>query len=173
MESLDHNYIPGEIWSKVLRIPFWVQIAVEGAGRSGFSGSIQEREKGLTYMIESCRERSENPLIYRILPDTQNKSELTEAVIRHHDQFLEELALEGVSTNKALQDRIFDVLPNLLESLRQYVSETIIEDYKVWLLHLAETVAMAAKENDLLGIGGERFSSAEKEFYTRLEKLLN
>lgn len=172
MESLDHHYIPGEIWRKVLRIPFWVQIAVEGAGKSGFSGSIQERGKGLTYMIESSREMEENPLINRILPNTRDKAGATEAVIRHHDLFLEELVQDGVNSNKALQDLIIESLPATLDSLKMYVSDEVIGEYKKWLLNLAEKVAMAAKENDLLGIGGERFSKAEREFYTRLEELL-
>ena len=64
---------PGSIMIKLRRLPYLVAMGMEGAGRSGFAGSVSERNAMVASLVEGRRSYPKNDLI-RSLQTKMNSS---------------------------------------------------------------------------------------------------
>lgn len=169
---MSHNpAYPPETWSKIRRLPFMVAIGMEGSGRSGPSGSAQERHATFVSILEAHKTYPDNVLIQSILPEGMG-NEAMEAALDLHDQALDQMESKGIVTREALMEHMEACLKETLPVMLEKEGQVSHDQYKEWLLHIAHEVALAAKEGDFFGIGGERFSAEEHRFYDALEALL-
>ena len=149
-------------WRDVRDTPHHVIVAVSVSGGSPFDEML-ERKAGLQAVVDAMH--STHPLLrdiavaenimkaqtdvrewYYTLPEGQR----TPAVLRN--KALESMgrALDAISVHGAPQDRLH---------------------YVEFIVALANRVAMAAREGDLLGVGGQLVSKEESGFIERLHSL--
>ena len=169
--QISEKYAP-EIWTIISRLPFMVAIGMEGVGRSGLAGSARERQATLQSILSARTEFPGNPLVSAILPMQEEEAQARLLVMKKHDAALEFLAESGIKNAGELWDRILVCVREVLPALEKREAGHTIADYSVWLLHIASRVAHAAKEGDFMGIGGERFSEEEQQYFRRLEAAL-
>lgn len=168
--DISKKYKP-QTWQKITRLPFMVAIGIEGAGRSGLSGSARERKASLDTILAARAEYPGNPIICEILPK-DDADQAVEAGLAQHDRVMDAIHTAGFRTTEELWDHSIDCLHEVIPALKKHEAGHTVTDYANWLLEIARQVAGAAKEGDFIGIGGERFSSREQEFVKRLEAAL-
>lgn len=170
MESTE-KYTP-DIWQKICRLPYMIAIGMEGAAKSGFAGSANERHSALLSILSARSEFPGNPLITNILPTKEAEDEALSIVLEKHDAALDFLSESGIETPNQLWETVLDCVGQVLPAIKKREAGHTLSDYASWLLKIAETVAMSAKEGDFMGFGGKKFSSVEHSFYNSLEQSL-
>lgn len=154
-------------WERICRIPFMVAIAMEGSGQSGVAGSARERQATIKSILQARQSYPENLLIREILPKGAGKEALV-AALRQHDAAMDQLESRGIRTREGLWSHLESCLRDTLPEIRATEGGQIAGEFTEWLLRIASSVALSAKEGDFMGIGGERFSAEEQAFYNAL-----
>lgn len=160
------------LWTQVRRLPYLVAMGMEGAGQSGWAGSASERHAMVLAMAGGKEAFSENNLIQAIVPKGATPEEIQFHVMERHDEILDCLNDLEIKDYAGLRKHIARVLDNVVGAIASRETEPCAEEYKSWVLQIAEGVAMAGKEGDFLGFGGERFSEGERKFYRELKEAL-
>ncbi len=160
-----------QTWQKITRLPFMVAIGIEGAGRSGLSGSTRERRATLEAILAARTDYPGNPIICEILPKDGEEQALV-AGLAQHDQVMDAIHEAGLRTTEDLWNHSIDCLHEVIPAMKKHEAGHTVTDYAKWLLEIARQVAEAAKEGDFMGIGGQRFSAREQEYVKRLEQAL-
>lgn len=163
---------PGSIWIKIKRLPYLIALVMEGAGRSGLAGSASERNAVVGSFEEGRRSYPKNDLIRAVVPDVSDENERMLHIARQHDEILDCLRYQDVEHHEGLKTHVLNVLVLVLGVIQAHESAQTVREFKDWLLLIAENIAHAGKEGDFLGIGGQRFSEEEQEFYNELRKHL-
>ena len=160
------------LWVKIRRLPYLVAMGMEGAEKSGISGSVNERHAMVESLVEGGKAYPDNDIIQAIVPGERDSGLLFEKAAEQHDEILNCLDYHDIQDNKGLQKHLLNVLKIVLGVITSREDQKIVAEYKEWLLRIAKNVAYAAKEGDFLGFGGERFSQGERDFYAALEEAL-
>ena len=160
------------LWTKIRRLPYLVSMGMEGVSRSGFAGSAGKRHAMAESFVEGRRSYPGNQIIRSLIPSVEDDTEHLLEITAQHDEILDCLDDQGVEKYGELKSHLHKVLNEVIEELQAHESSQTVREYKDWLLFIAQEVAMASKEGDFLGIGGERFSKKEREFYEELKNLL-
>lgn len=161
-----------DIWSKICRLPYIIAIGMQGAGNSGIAGSANERHHALLEILRARTEFPGNPIVTKILPLTDEDNDALIRVMDYHDEVLNDLEMNGLHSVAELWNYAFEVIGQVLPAIKKKEAGHTLSDYISWLRQIAIGVAKTAKEGDVLGLGGERFSDAEKEYYSKLEHVL-
>ena len=169
--SKNPGYAP-DIWNKIQRLPFMVAIGMEGTGKSGLAGSAQERNATFHSILEARDSYPDNTFIQGLLPPGTGEQGM-EAALNQHDMAMDQLEEKGIVTIEGLTDHLHTCLKETMPLILENEGQKHHDEFKEWLLHIASEVALSAKEGDFFGIGGQRFSDAEKRYYESLHDLLN
>lgn len=171
MESSDKY--ESEIWLKLSQLPYMVAIGMQGAGKSGIAGSASERHSSLLKILSARAEYPGNPLISSMLPLKDDEETAIMRVMDRHDAALNHLEASGIHTLEALWERILTWVEEVLPAIKKREAGHTLSDYISWLREIALGVANAAKEGDLMGVGGERFSEGERAYFNKLDAALH
>jgi hypothetical protein len=161
-----------DLWTKIRRLPFLVAMAMEGAARSGISGSARERHAMIESIIRGRYTYPGNEIINAIVPNGLGREELELEMARQHDDILDCMQEQDICDQERFRQHILKVLTLVTQTLDARESAETSLQYRTWLLDIAKKVAEAAKEGDFLGIGGSYFSEKERAFYKLLEERL-
>ncbi|MGH3991343.1 MAG: hypothetical protein ACRDSN_02635 [Pseudonocardiaceae bacterium] len=129
-----------EEWEKLVRGPALAALRVIAADRGG---TIRET-LSLGRAYAEARQRGGNGLLDEIV---SSPPQLDPAATRSPEQLPEQ-------ANQALREAI--------ELLERKATPEEVEDYRKFLLAVADTVAHAHKEGGFLGIGGKEVSESEQ-----------
>lgn len=150
-------------WQAVRNTPHHVIIAVSASGGSAFDEML-ERSVGLQAIVDATH--STNPLVSEIGGSTHIMQAQDD--VRKWYYTLD----EAHRTPQRLQDKAIETARYALETIRSQGSAEDVLQYSEFLLSLATRVARAAREGDILGIGGKLVSEGERQFIERLEQTL-
>ncbi len=167
----EENYRP-DTWIRIKRLPFLVAMAMEGAGRSGITGSVSERLAMVRGLAEGRKLFPGNSLIEAIVPAAAEQEPLLSEAAAKHDEIMDCLSDMGIEDHPGLLTHLYGLVPRVLSELQANESHETLQGYKAWILYLAKEVAKAGKEGGFLGFGGEWFSEEEREVYKKLTLLL-
>lgn len=170
--SPEKNYKEGS-WIRIRRLPYLIAMAMEGAGRSGITGSASERLAMAGGLCAGPRDFPDNYLIHAIIPFEGTSQELLAHTTEVHDEILDCLADLGIEDHPGLLRHIYKILPGVMSDLSTHETPQTLKGYKTWILKLAMEVAKAGKEGDIMGFGGEWFSEEERNVYNRLQELFS
>jgi hypothetical protein len=160
---LTRNQLTAVQWQAVRNTPHHVIIAVSSAGGSPFDEML-ERAAGLQGIVDAGN--ATHPLVSEIAGATHIMSAQDD--IRRWYYTLE----EPHRTPQSLQDKALETARHALEALGTHGTADDLMHYGEFVLSLANRVARAAREGDLMGIGGELVSSQERQFIERLDELV-
>lgn len=130
-----------EEWSKVVEGPPIAGMVVITAQRGG-----------------TIRESIELGKAYAEARQQQGSSELLDAIVSEQPR----IDPSGFRTAEELREKGLARLREAVELLEQKTSPEEVEDYKRFVVELAERAAAAHKEGGFLGIGGQEVSEAEQ-----------
>jgi hypothetical protein len=150
-------------WQAVRNTPHHVIIAVSAAGGSAFDEML-ERAAGMQGIVDAIN--STHPLVSEIGGSTHIMHAQDD--IRKWYYTLD----ESHRTPDRLQEKALETARHALEALGTHGSAEDLMHYGEFVLSLAMRVARAAREGDLLGIGGELVSEKERRFLDRLDQLV-
>jgi hypothetical protein len=138
-----------EEWRALLRAPMLVSYAVAGAAPSDETGYIQEMKAVADAITESEPRAAKDSLI----------SEVIAQIFANADDD-ERGPTEKISVGD-VRERALANCQEVAGLLQSKASPQEAEDYKRWLLVIAQRVASAAKEGGFLGFGGSQVSKSE------------
>jgi hypothetical protein len=150
-------------WQAVRNTPHHVIIAVSAAGGSAFDEML-ERAAGLKGIVDASH--SSHPLVSEIGGGTHIMQAQDD--VRKWYYTLD----EGHRTPDRLQEKALETAKHALEALGTHGSADDLMHYGEFVLSLATRVARAAREGDIMGIGGELVSEKERRFIERLDQLI-
>ena len=150
-------------WQAVRNTPHHVIIAVSAAGGSAFDEML-ERAAGLKGIVDASH--SSHPLVSEIGGSTHIMQAQDD--VRKWYYTLD----EGHRTPDRLQEKALETAKHALEALGTHGSAEDLMHYGEFVLSLATRVARAAREGDIMGIGGELVSEKERRFIERLDGLI-
>ena len=150
-------------WQAVRNTPHHVIIAVSAAGGSAFDEML-ERAAGLKGIVDASH--SSHPLVSEIGGGTHIMQAQDD--VRKWYYTLD----EGHRTPDRLQEKALETAKHALEALGTHGSAEDLMHYGEFVLSLATRVARAAREGDIMGIGGELVSEKERRFIERLDGLI-
>ncbi|WP_053976779.1 hypothetical protein [Mangrovimonas xylaniphaga] len=169
MGKLD-NYTEEE-WHVVASIPQLVGATMASAGFSGIVGSGKELFATVRSMMGAKETYASNPLITAIIPDPEAAKEAMSDASEQRKQFVNRIKEAQVNSKEGLANLVLEDCKKALSIVKEKESETVVNDYKTWLLNIAETVANTAKEGGFLGFGGEQFSENEQKLFAELKQV--
>jgi hypothetical protein len=138
-----------EEWRTLLRAPMLVSYAVAGAAPSDEEGYISEMRAVADAISESEERAAKDSLISEVVAQIIANAEDNE---------------RGQTEKISVSDTKGRALANCQEVaalLQAKVSAEEADEYKRWLLGVAQRVASAAKEGGIFGFGGAQVSKTE------------
>lgn len=137
-----------EEWQTLTRLPLLVTLAVMGAGSSDPLQRQRERA-ALTWALQQTRQRRPaNTLVAAVAEAADAAEGATEPPPAGDGDGAQRLAVDEAARAATV--------------LEQRSTPQEAEGYKRWVLAIARTVAAAAREGSLLGIGGVQVSTEER-----------
>ena len=150
-------------WHAVRNTPHHIVIAVSAAGGSVFDEML-ERNAGLQGIVDGMH--STHPLVRDIAASAHIMA--AQEDVRAWYYTLEETQ----RTAAVLQEKAVETLQQALDVLSTQGGTDDVLPYGEFVLALANRVARAAREGDLMGIGGQLVSEKERRFIDRLDQLI-
>lgn len=163
------NYTEEEL-NLLANTPHIMGAAMAFAGNSGLFGTAKEMLVNAQSVMAGITDYPKNTLIQSILPNPKNNaSEALEKMKKVRAWGEARMKASGVdSAEKFIQQAVSDC-KTVTELLADKASVQEALEYKQWALAIAEKVAMATTEGSVLGFGGERFSTHEKDLMNEFE----
>ncbi len=134
--------------ARIITAPMLVSYAVAGAAPSDEDGYIREMYAVADAIYEG-EERAEDSLVSAVVANIMANAEDSERG-----------ATEKISVGD-IKERALANCGEVATLLQAKASAEDADEYKRWLLAVAQNVAAAAKEGGFLGFGGEQVSKTE------------
>jgi hypothetical protein len=149
-------------WAVIRDTPHLVIIGISSTGGSPMD-ELLEHTAGMKSIVDGMN--STHPLIREIAVgvNIMQAQKSAQSWYRSLDQ--------ASRTPAALQEKAIDSMKGAVDVLRAKGGPEDLLQYSDFVRSLAMRVARAAKEGDVLGVGGELVSAGERKFLERLEAL--
>ena len=153
------DFTPQE-WQTLVAAAPMVGVAVACASPNGPWGILKEMLSMGMAMAEMLQKGASNPLIAELAADLKQRQTRPETPPNMKDpEICTDIALKHVRAVNELLDR--------------KVESGDADDFKKWLLAVANRVAESANEGGIFGFGGERVSEAERNVLRQIAFALN
>ena len=149
-------------WAVIRDTPHLVIIGISSTGGSPMD-ELLEHTAGMKSIVDGMN--STHPLIREIAVGVNIMQ--AQKSIQSWYRSLAEVDRKPVS----LQEKALDSMKGAIEVLRTKGGPDDVLQYSDFVRSLAMRVARAAREGDVLGVGGELVSAGERKFLERLEGL--
>jgi hypothetical protein len=149
-------------WAVIRDTPHLVIIGISSTGGSPMD-ELLEHTAGMKSIVDAMN--STHPLIREIAvgQNIMQAQKSAQSWYRSLDQ--------AMRTPVALQEKALDSMKGAVDVLRAKGGPEDLLQYSDFVRSLAMRVARAAKEGDVLGVGGELVSAGERKYLDRLEAL--
>jgi hypothetical protein len=163
------NYTEDEL-NLLANTPHIIGSAMAFAGNSGLFGTGKEMLVNAQAVMSGINDYPNNAIIQAILPHVQEgASEAMDKMKKIREWGIVRYKAKGVNSTETFQAEAVKDCKAVAELLAAKASAQEALEYRQWAISIAEKVAMAATEGSFLGFGGERFSTNEKELFSRIE----
>ena len=169
MSKVNYNQ---EEWNRVSGLPQLVGSTMASVGKSGFVGSIKEMFKNVSFFNSSRKTYADNPLISDIVPGIEDRDAALSEARNQRDSLIDRVKSEEFKSVDQLQNWTLQDAEETYNLVKEKESPEVATAYKNWLLEIAQEIANAGTEGDILGFGGEKFSEKERAFMEKLQAAL-
>ena len=149
-------------WAVIRDTPHLVIIGISSTGGSPMD-ELLEHTAGMKSIVDAMN--STHPLVREIAvgANIMQAQKSIQSWYRSHDQ--------ANRSPVMLQEKAIDSMKSAVDVLRAEGGPEDLLQYSDFVRSLAMRVARAAREGDVLGVGGELVSAGERRFLDRLEAL--
>jgi len=151
--------------------PFAIGSTMVFAGGSGL-GTIKEMFASTKSFISGVKTYPKNEIIVGILPRMESFSETQKESKELQESYKQWVKDNHIDSYEKMKEKVIEDSQKVATILKEKATPQEALEYNEWAMSIALNVAEAAKEGGFLGIGGERVSTNEKEFYDQIEKAL-
>jgi len=151
--------------------PLLIGSAMAFAESSGL-GTIKEIFASARSYIDGLKTYPDNEIIQGVLPHMEDGKDARVKVKTLRQQAVARLKEKGIDSPEKIRELLLDDSRKIARLLAQKASTGEADEYKAWMMSVAESVARAAKEGGFLGMGGERVSAGEKALFAELASTL-
>jgi len=146
-------------WKNIVAAAPMVGLAVTCASPNGPLGVMKEMFSMGMAMAEMIQKGSTNPLIAALIADLKERATKAEAPpdIKNAEQG-KEAALQQIKQT--------------VELLNRKVPSAEADEFKRWLMNVAQKVAEASNEGGIFGFGGQKVSEAEQQTLRQIAGIL-
>lgn len=152
-------------------VPTLVGSAMTFAGGSGL-GTVKEMIANSKALIQGSKDNAANEIISGILPQMTSMSQSMDQAKVMRERLNTHMAGHMPKDVGQLKELAISDAKKASELLAAKATPEEAQQYKAWVLKIAEEVANAAKEGGFLGFGGERVSANEKELFEQVAQAL-
>lgn len=142
------DFTPEE-WKIIVAAAPMAGLAVTCASPNGPWGMMKEMLSMGMAMAEMMKKGSSNPLIAALVDDLQARATKAEPP-------------QGLTDPEKCKEAALNHVKAVNDLVNRKVASEEADEFKKWLLSIAERVAEASNEGGIFGFGGERVSEAEK-----------
>ncbi len=142
--------------------PAMIGTAMAFSEKSGIFGTMKEVWTSMKTQATASKEYPNNQLIKTILPKFESAGEVVEQAKQYQEMAKTRLEEKGIKTQEQLRSQLIEDCAEVNTLLGEKVTLQEAQEYKAWVMTVAENVAKAAKEGGFLGFGGEQISEGEK-----------
>lgn len=147
-------------WFAVRNTPYLVMLAVSAKGGSAFDDML-ERKAGVQGIVDGAH--STHPIMREVAADIMHaQDDVTNWL---HSQ------PDAARTPALLHAKALESMEQALDAIAAYGTAHDVHQYADFVLGVASRVAKAAREGDVMGMGGKVVSEGESEFLAQLERL--
>lgn len=167
--SFETRFTPEE-QAVLTSLPNLIGSAMTFAGGSGLS-TVKEMIATSRSFLKG-REVTGNEIITGILPNMQSMDEVMQDSREMRTMVTERLKSHEVKSKEQLRDLALQDAATAAGILNAKAQAQEAEQYKNWILDIAEEVSKSAKEGGFLGFGGTQVSESEKDLFADLAAAL-
>lgn len=155
-------------------LPQSIGSAVAFAGRSGLFGTGKEMFASGQALLAGVKDYPDNALIQAVVPDPSaaDKDAELEQARRTRDWAMARLKAKGIDSAAKMTAQTLADAREAAQLLNSRVDPATAEQYRAWVMRVAEKVAMASTEGGFLGFGGTRLSEDEKTVIAQIQAAL-
>ncbi len=171
MSSVKNNYTDSE-WELLISTPQLVGSAVASANYSGLLGTMKEAMASVQTLIEGVKMYPDNELIVAIAPDPKDRAAAQAKAKEQKEIVMAKLKANNIQKAEDFTAIAIQECGNAIALVESKESAAVVQDYKDWMMDIAQNVAEAAKEGGFLGFGGTLISEGEQYILDELTLIL-
>lgn len=145
--------------------------AMSFAADSGLA-TIKEMVSSSRSMLEGNKKYVGNEVIASILPTMQSMKEAMAEASEMRGKLQTYLSSKNIKSKEQMATLVIEDAKKIHALLSKKASPEEADQYKNWILDIAEDVAKAASEGGFLGFGGMQISDSEKALFADMATAL-
>jgi hypothetical protein len=145
--------------------------AMTFAADSGLA-TIKEMISSSRTMLAGTKKFAANEIISGILPSMQSMQDAMAEAKDLRAKLQAHLAAQNVSNKEQMAKLVIDDAQKINDLLATKSTPDEADQYKNWVLDIAEEVAKSASEGGFLGFGGTQISDGEKALFAEMAATL-
>ena len=149
-------------------LPPMIGAVMAGVGKSGL-GTVKEAFASMKAVMEGGKQYPDNRLIGELMAHSSSWEEAKERAPKNRQMFQAKLEQKSIESPEQLKTLLLAEYRQANELLAENIPPQEAQQYKEWVMRIAEQVAAAAKEG---GFGGERISKEEHELLQEIQEAL-
>jgi hypothetical protein len=151
--------------------PILIGSAMAFAESSGL-GTVKELFASAKTYISGLEGYPDNEIIQGILPKFEDREQAREQAKAVRDHAIARLKEKGIDSPEKIRALLLDDSRSVANLLSEKANAEEADQYREWVMALAENVAKAAHEGGFLGFGGTQISEGERELFRELADAL-
>lgn len=169
--SSNSNYSEQE-WRLISSIPQLTGLLMSTAAYSGIEGTKDELEASLTSIATGRFKYPDNKLITSIVPKGESLEEIIKETKLQQQKLIAKIYIENKEALEEFQKSTLNSYQTVMHYISKIETGIVVNEFKSWLLNIAEDVAVAAIEGTVFGQETDPFSQEEREIFAKIEKKL-
>lgn len=153
-------------------LPHLIGAAMTFAEGSGL-GTVKEMMASSRALLSGAKNFANNEIIIGVLPALTNMDEAMAASKEMREKLRSHLQANQVRSNEQIKELALSDATKISALLDEKGNPEEVEEFKNWILDIAEDVSRAAKEGGFLGFGGEQVSEGEVAVFNQIAAALN
>lgn len=170
--KIKNNYSEEE-WTTLSSLPQLTGLLMSSVTYSGVKGTEDELEASTNSIFDGLKKFPDNTLINSIIPKGKDDKQILIKIKEQQEKFVQTFTLDKKDSIETFQKSLLDKYHLAIYYLSSKETLKTIKEFRMWILYIAEQVAIAAIEKADVKNGAEVFSEKEREIFSRIERRMD
>ncbi len=160
-------------WDLISSLPHLTCLLISCADYSGIEGTKEELKSGAKSIASGRLKYPDNQLITNIVPDGVSKEEVLEKVTAEQKKLIDNTHIYNENSLLEFQKASLKKYSSVMYYISKIETGLIVNQFKKWILNIAEETAVAAIENSVFAQKREAFSEKEVNMFEQIKRLID